>query len=138
MSTTPRQRVSTGTRWERQVGYSRATRVGQQVFVAGTTATTRAGGFVGEGDPYAQTRQVLDNVGWALGELGATFADVVRYRAYLTRLDDWPEVGRALAEAFAEVRPVSTLVGVAWLVDPRMLVEIDFDAVVGSATPLDA
>jgi enamine deaminase RidA (YjgF/YER057c/UK114 family) len=108
-------------------------RIGSTVVVAGTTATTREGGFVGEGDPYAQAKQILSNIEWALAQAGATFADVVRYRAYVVRVDDWPDVGRALSEAFGDVRPVSTLVGVPWLVDPRMLVEIDVDAIVGSA-----
>jgi enamine deaminase RidA (YjgF/YER057c/UK114 family) len=108
-------------------------RVGDQVFVAGTTATTRDGGFVGAGDPYAQTKQILSNISWALEQAGASLADVVRYRAYVTRVEDWPEVGRALGEAFADVRPAGTLFGVSWFVDPRMLVEIDVDAITSSA-----
>ncbi len=128
-----RQRVSSGTTWEQQVGYSRAVRVGDAVYVAGTTATTREGGFVGEDDAYAQTKQIIANIGWALEQAGATLRDVVRYRIYLTRQEDWPEAARALHEAFGDIRPVNTLIGIAWLVDPRMLVEMDVDAIVGSA-----
>lgn len=127
-----RTRISSGTTWEERVGYSRAIRVGNSVFVSGTTATTREGGFVGEGDPYAQTTQILENISWALGQAGSSLAEVVRYRVYLTRHEDWPDVGRALSEAFGDIRPVNTLIGIAWLVDPRMLVEIEVDAIVGS------
>lgn len=138
MDGSPRQRISSGTTWERQVGYSRAVRVGDHVYVSGTTATLPDGGFAGEGDAYAQTRQIIRNVSRALEQAGAALGDVVRYRIYLTRRDDWPEVGRALSEAFGEIRPANTLVGISWLVDPRMLVEMDVDAVIGSAAPDDA
>lgn len=137
MSEAPRTRVSSGTVWERSVGYSRAVRVGDVVHVSGTTATTREGGFVGEGDAYAQTRQIFDNIGWALEQAGSSIADVVRCRVYVVREGDWREVGKALGDVFGDVRPANTLVGTPWLVDPRMLVEIDADAVVGSASSLD-
>ena len=127
-----RQLISSGTTWEERVGYSRAVRVGNAVYVAGTTATTRDGGFVGENDAYAQTSQIIVNIVWALEQAGATLRDVVRYRIYLTRQDDWPDAAKALHEAFGGIRPVNTLIGIAWLVDPRMLVEIDVDAIIGS------
>ena len=127
-----RQLISSGTTWEARVGYSRAVRVGNAVYVAGTTATTRDGGFVGENDAYAQTRHIIANIAWALEQAGATLRDVVRYRIYLTRQADWPDAAKALHEAFGEIRPVNTLIGIAWLVDPRMLVEIDVDAFIGS------
>jgi enamine deaminase RidA (YjgF/YER057c/UK114 family) len=101
--------------------------------VSGTTATTRDGGFVGEGDPYAQTRQILDNIGWALAQVGSSLSEVVRCRIYVVREQDWQEVGRALGDVFGQIRPANTLVGTPWLVDPRMLVEIDADAIIGSA-----
>lgn len=133
MSIQGRTRVSSGTPWERSFGYSRAVRVGNAVSISGTTATTREGGFVGEGDAYAQTRQVLDNIAWALQQAGATLAEVTRVRVYVVREQDWREVGRALGDVFGEVRPANTLVGTPWLIDPRMLVEIDADALIGSA-----
>lgn len=126
-------RISTGTIYERTVGYSRAVKVGDQVFVSGTTSAIASGEIVGEGDPYQQTVQILTTISDALEEAGATLADVVRYRAYLTRIADTPEVGRALAEVFGDIRPANTLVSILALADPRMLVEIDADAIIGSA-----
>lgn len=139
MSTNPRrQRVSTGNPFERNVGYSRAVRTGERVFVAGTTAITPDGDIVGEGDPYQQTRQTLATIEWALNQAGATLDEIVRYRVYVTRNEDIPEISRALAESFQEIRPANTLVVVAGLADSRMLVEIDADAIIGSAEPLQA
>ena len=128
----PRQRISSGTPYESTVGYSRAVRVGSAVFVSGTTAL-KDGALVGPGDAAAQTRQILANIAWALGEAGATLADVVRYRVYLTEIAVWPVVAAELARAFAAVRPANTLIAVNALVDPAMLVEIEADAIVGSA-----
>ena len=127
-----RQRVSSGTVWEGQVGYSRAIRSGEWVFVSGTTATTRDGGFVGDGDAYAQTRQIISNISLTLEQAGASLAEIVRLRVYVTDIRAWEAAGRALGEAFGEIRPANTLIGVNWLVDPRMLVEIDADALLGS------
>lgn len=125
-----RTRVSTGTEWESKVGYSRAVRVGDRVEVAGTTATDEDGAIVGEGDPYRQTVQTLSNVEAALEEAGATLADVVRTRIFVTDAERWEAVGRAHGEVFAEIRPATTLVEVSALVDPAMLVEIEAVAVV--------
>jgi enamine deaminase RidA (YjgF/YER057c/UK114 family) len=125
-----RQRVSTGTEWEQQVGYSRAVRTGDTVRVAGTTATDEDGDLVGEGDPYAQASQAFANVEHALAEAGANLEDVVRTRMYVTDADDWEAVGRAHGEYFGEVRPATTLVEVSRLIDPAMLVEIEAEAVV--------
>jgi enamine deaminase RidA (YjgF/YER057c/UK114 family) len=127
-----RQRISSGTPYETTVGYSRAVRVGSAVFVSGTTAL-KDGALVGRDNAAAQTRQILATIAWALGEAGATLADVVRYRVYLTEIAVWPEVAAELARAFADVRPANTLVAVSALVDPAMLVEIEADAIVGSA-----
>jgi enamine deaminase RidA (YjgF/YER057c/UK114 family) len=132
-----RTRISTGNPYEVSVGYSRAVSVGNHVYVSGTTALMCDGTLVGEGDPYAQTKQTLDTIQWALEQAGSTLDDIVRYRVYLTRIEDTPEVSRALAERFQAIRPANTLLAVAALADPRMLVEIDADAVIGSASPVE-
>lgn len=111
-------------------------RVGDRVFVAGTTAINAEGEIIGEGDPYQQTVQTLRTIEWALHEAGASMDEVVRYRVYAVRAEHIPDISRALAETFGGVRPVNTLVVVAALADPRMLVEIDADAIIGSAEPL--
>jgi enamine deaminase RidA (YjgF/YER057c/UK114 family) len=132
-----RTRISSGNQYEISVGYSRAVRVGDHVYVSGTTALNANGDISGGNDPYAQTKATLETIQWALGQAGASMDDIVRYRVYLTRTEDIPEVSRALAEVFQPIRPANTLVIVAALADPRMLVEIDADAVIGSASPVE-
>ena len=127
-----REHVSTNTPWEPVVGYARAVRVRQvreMICVTGTTATDEQGDVVGEGDAAAQTRQALANIERALARLGATMADVVRTRMFVTDINRWEEIGRVHGEVFGAVRPATTMVEVSRLIDPRMLVEIEADAV---------
>lgn len=129
-----RQNISSGAPFEASVGYSRAVRVGDLVFVAGTTAVDETGKVHSPGDAEAQTDYVLQKIGRALKEAGATFGDVVRTRIFVTDIQAFAAVGRAHGRVFADIRPASTMVEISALVDPAMVVEIEVDAVIGAGT----
>lgn len=125
---TSRTNISSGTKWEPVVGYSRAVRVGLHVHVAGTTAVDASGTLIGAGDAYAQTQFILTKIARALEEAGASMAQVVRTRMFVTDISRFEEFGKAHGEVFRDIRPASTMVEVKALVDPNMLIEIEADA----------
>lgn len=123
-----RQRYSSGAKWEPIVGYSRAIRVGGRVYVTGTTATDETSGIVGVGDAYAQTVQCIKNIERALKAFDFSLENVVRTRMFVTDISRWEEYGRAHGEFFRDIMPATTMVEVAKLIDPDMLIEIEADA----------
>jgi enamine deaminase RidA (YjgF/YER057c/UK114 family) len=123
-----RKNISTGSKWEPIIGYSRAVRVGNQIFVSGTTGTDAAGKVAG--DTYAQTKQALANIAAALVQAGASLDSVVRTRLFMTDISQWESAAKAHGEVFGTIRPATTMVQVAKLIDPAMLVELEADAVI--------
>ncbi len=128
-----RENISTGSKWEPIVGYSRAVKVGDRIFVAGTTGADADGNIVGVDDPYAQTIQTLKNIEAGLHKAGATLGDVVRTTVYVTDIARWEEYGRAHGEFFGDIRPAMAMVEVSKLIAPDMIVEISADAILGAS-----
>ena len=125
-----RSNLQSGAPWEARVGYSRAVRVGPFIAVSGSAAIDENGELVGEGDMYAQAKQCIDVIGAALEKAGGDLSDVVRTRIFVTDIERWDDVGRAHREAFGDVMPATSMVQVSRLIDPRMLVEIEADAII--------
>lgn len=125
-----RTNYASGASWESIVGYSRAVRVGQTVEVTGTVAVDEENRPVGPGDPYLQTKFILEKIAGVLRQAGASMRDVVRTRIYVTDISRWEEYGRAHGEVFAEIRPCTTMVEVSRLIGPEYLVEIEATAII--------
>ena len=124
-----REKIFSGTPWEPKVGYSRALKVGDMIYVSGTTGTDPSGKVLAPGDMYAQAKQAIQNIESALKRLGLGLEYVVRTRIYVTKIDRWEDVARAHVEFFGDIHPATSLVEVSRFIDPEMLVEIEAVAV---------
>lgn len=129
MDTSHRKKVSSGAKWENIVGYSRAIKVGNIIEVAGTTAIDEYDVVHGIENEYEQTLFIIKKAEKALKELGSSLADVVRTRIYTTNINKWEEIGKAHGEFFRDIKPVATMVEVNRLINPEILVEIEFTAI---------
>ena len=127
-----RRNISSGSAWEPKIGYSRAVVVGNRVIVSGTAPVAEGGGTAAPGDPYGQTKRCLEIILKALESAGASSKDVVRTRMFVTDITRWEEYGRAHGEVFGDIRPATTIVGVAALIEPDMMVEVEAEAVIRS------
>jgi len=124
-----RVKYSSGVIWEDLVGYSRAVKIDDRILISGTTSIVD-GKIIGDGDPYLQTKTIIDKLKTVLHQAGSRLEDIVRLRVYVTDILRWEEVGRALGESFKKIKPAQTLVAVSALVDPKMMVEIEAEAVI--------
>ena len=127
---TKRINISSGTKWEEAVGYSRVVKVGNQVFVTGTTSVDEDGNIIGVGDVYQQTKYIISKIEKYLNKAGANLKDVVRTRMFVVNIADWQEVGKAHNEFFKNIKPATTMVEVNSLIDPDLLIEIEADAII--------
>ena len=125
---TNRINISSNSPWEDIVGYSRAVKIDNHIFVSGTTATDKDGTIVGIGDPYKQTIQIIKNLQLALNKANADLTDIVRIRIYVTNIEHWETIGKALSEYFINIKPAASMVEVSKLISPEILVEIEADA----------
>ncbi len=123
-------KISSGTKWEDIIGYSRAIRAGNRVMVTGTTSVDENGDIVGKGDAYAQTKYIFQKIEKYLKEAGATMENVVWNRIYVTDISKWEGIGRAHAEFFGKIKPCATMVEVKGFIHPDMIVEIETEAVI--------
>lgn len=121
--------ISTGTKWENIVGYSRLVKVDNQIFITGTVAVDENGNVVGENNAYEQTKFIIKKIKNILNQVGADLDNVVRTRMFVTDISKWEEIGRAHREYFHSIKPATTMVEVSKLIDPKFLIEIEFDAV---------
>jgi len=127
---TKRINISSGTKWEESVGYSRVVKVGNQVFVTGTTSVDEDGNIVGVGDVYKQTEYIISKIEKYLNEAGAKLEDVVRTRMFVVNIADWKEIGKVHHKFFKNIKPATTMVEVNGLIEPDLLIEIEADAVI--------
>jgi len=126
----PRQLISSGSPFEPVIGFSRAVRVGNHIFVSGTAPIGVDGKTVGVNDPYLQAKRCLEIISQALEKAGAKLSNVARTRTYLVKIEDWEKVAKAHGEIFGNIRPASTFIQVTGFINPEWLVELEADAVV--------